>query len=84
MTTEQIIAAIGCTEEQARELLGHVEGTTKVEAGSWSTTQSVAQYCPACKRNRWHDAGECIVCAAKIFEPLPPIYSRRTVREIED
>lgn len=65
MTIETIIAAIGCTEAQARELLAHAATTLKVERGSWTQTQRTIKRCATCGKNQWHDGDTCVICAAK-------------------
>jgi hypothetical protein len=62
MTIEAIIAAIGCTEDQARELLNHVTTGARLERGNWTQTQRTIKHCAACGKRMWHDGDACIVC----------------------
>ena len=63
MTVEQIMQAINCTEEQARDLLAHAATTPKIERGTWTTTQRTIKYCATCGKRQWHDGDVCIKCS---------------------
>lgn len=65
MTIEQIMQAIGCTEEQAKGLRAHFDATAKVEQGTITITERTIAFCGQCNKRQWHDAGACIVCEGK-------------------
>ncbi len=66
MTTEQIMQAVGCTEEQARDLQAHIQtSAVRVEQGTITTIQRTIAHCPTCGKRQWHDGQTCIVCGER-------------------
>lgn len=65
MTVEQIMQAIGCTEEQARGVAEHFQATAKVEQGTVTVTARTIAFCPTCGKRQWHDGDMCIVCEGR-------------------
>lgn len=54
MTIETVIATIGCTEEQARELLSHMTANPvkRTERGVWTVETPQAKFCAECGKNQ--------------------------------
>jgi hypothetical protein len=63
MTVEQVMSSIGCSEQQARELLGYIAQTQPtIERGTWTVSAAAADFCPTCNRRTFHDDNGCISC----------------------
>lgn len=76
MTVEQIMTAIGCSEEQAREFIAHIAATPAVqvvESGTWNVTTTHGAHCDTCQRRTFHDEQGCCSC-----RPRPTRKARKT------